>query len=785
MTAYSDFISDTLRSGIHLFEVTYVDPSDASTGVLYLSTASYGTKPTDTPASKQYSARVLEGYSHICGAGAAGEGGLAPMTGLLPAREGGSFTVAQKFGDLDYLRTLNFDNQPITIRYGGSSKYGDLAYSDFKIVFSGVCDGQPLIGMDTVTFKLRTRDSLLYTPIQTKRYHGGNWCIQANGSTSEVSFGTNAAFNFLAGDPFSFEFWYRPMLSGDTGDPYTAQDILCRGNSGSYGWQIFQTKDDELSFTTSNTGAIYTYTDPLTINEWVHVAVCYDGSASAKIYLNGVDSAVSSGTHAGCATASVPFYLFRNQTGGGIYRATCMIDEIRCWARVRSQAEVLGSMNRRLAASELTDPDLVGYWACEDGTGTTLTDASATAQDGTLTSVTWLPSLQGGDEQEGQPVPDTWGEKNGMKPVLVHPQTGIYQLHSDAIEEVVSVKEGLNPLTIDGAEITDLVTFLTDTTEVGKYQVLNSAYGSFIRLRSRPTLPLSVSLKGDKSDGTYRDNPVELARYIVCSRGQFPLTDADDIDDAAFDAAVTATSGVVVGLTTYDEETVGDVVAQLLAGSGVSAWFKRDGGRLTALRYTGAAAGTPVIAMDQTDIKEGSLEALDAGSPVARVSIAWGRNDVVHDTSDIAGAIQGTVDQNFGMLDWRIADIRNSGTLAAYPSAGSVSIESALTYAEDAHAEAARVQILYGSMPQAFKAMFKHRSVELERLDCFSLQFQDYDRRGDLQSRFGTSAPGGTPTQFTVLAIEENEVEGGTVVTFAREDNTVDATPVVEEEPPI
>lgn len=774
MTAYSDFISDPLRNGVHLFEATYVDPADASTGVLDYSTSSYGTKPTDTPASRRYDARVLQGYNHVCGAGAAGDGGMAPMTGLLPAREGGSFTVAQKFGDLDYLRTLNFDNQPITIRYGGSSKYGDLALADFKIVFSGVCDGQPLIGMDTVTFKLRTRDSLLYTPIQTKRYHGGNWCLHADDSgTPEATFTNNAAFNFLSGDPFSWEFWYRPQRSGDTGDPLTAQDILCRGSSGSHGWQIFQTKDDEISFTTSNTGAIYTYTDPVAIDEWIHVAICYDGGANAVIYLNGTSNVASAGTHAGCATTTVPLYMLRNQTG--VYRCTCMIDEIRCWARVRTQAEVLAGMNRRLRASELTDPDLVGYWACEDGTGTTLTDASATAQNATLTGIDWVASLQGGDEQEGQPVPDTWGEKNGMKPVLVHPQTGICQLHSDAIEEVVGVYEGLNPLSIDGTEITDLVTFLTDTTEVGKYQVLNSAHGSYIRLRSRPTLPLSVSLKGDKSDGTYRDNPVELARYIVCSRGQFPLTDADDIDDAAFDAAVTATTGVVVGLTTYDETNVGDVVAQLLAGSGVSAWFKRDGGRLTALRYTGAAAGTPVIAFDQTDIKDGTLEALDAGSPVYRVSVAWGFNDVVHNTSDVAGAIAGTAAQNFGLLDWRVADVPNAGTLADHPSAGAVAIESALTYAEDAYAEAARLQILYSGMPQAFRAMFKHRSVELERLDCISLQFQDYNRRGELQSRFGTSAPGGTPTQYTVLALEENEVEGGTVVTFAREDNAVDA----------
>lgn len=774
--SYALFCSDPLRKGVTTYDITYVDPSDGSTGTLRFSSRAFATGPGDTPASKRYDARILENYSYTGSSGALGEGSIPSLAGLLPAREGGSFVVAQKHGDLDWLSDMSFDNQPIIIRYGGRSKYGILPFADFPQVFTGVCDGQPLVGLDKVTFKLRNRDSLLYTPLSDERYHGGEWCLHADDSgTPEATFTNNAAYNFLAGDPFSWEFWYRPQRAGTPSDPLTAQVILCRGLSGSYGWQIFQNEDDTIGFTTSNTSPIYTYSDAIIIGDWVHVAVCYDGAATCTIYLNGEDRTASSGTHTGGATTTMPLYLFRSFHG--TYRCTCMLDEIRCWARVRTQDEILAGMYRHLSPSEEADPDLIGYWNCEDGTGTTLSDRSATGQDATLTDIDWVPSLQGGTEKEGKIILDSWGEKNGMAPTLVHRQTNIYQVHRDLIEEVSWVKEGLNPISKDGADITDLVTFLLDTTEPGMYQVLNCAQGSYIRLRRRPTLPLSVGLKGDKSDGTYRSNPVEQARYLVCTRGLIPLVDVDDIDDAAFDAAATATSEIITGHVAYEETTVGEFVSRLLAGTGVSIWFKRNGGRLTALKYTGAAGGTPVINLTDSDVEIGSLDVLDAGPPIYRVSVAWGLNDVVHDIPDVAGAIQGTDGQSFGMEGWRIASVPNWKTLSDYPGADTVYIESAMTYMADAWAASVRLQTLNGKMPQAIKCLFRHRSVDLDRFDCFSFQFGDKNKRGARQARLGTSLPGGTPTQYTVLNIEDAPDKGGTWVTFVREDNTVDAAP--------
>lgn len=788
MSAYENFCSDPLRTGRYLYEVHYKTTAGVA-GVLYYSSSAYGTQATDTPASQRYDARVGTPFSFTGSAGQTGDGGIYPMVGLLPAREGGTFSIMQKFGDLDHLRAFNFDNQKIVVRYGGESKYGELAYADYREIFNGVCQGQPLIGIDEVTFKLRNRDNLLYFPVQTTKYHGGNWCLYASGGGQQINFTNNSVYNFTSGKPFTFEFWYFPVTSG------VQQYVFARGGSSTNGYQIFQTSADKITFRTSQSGATQdTISTVLTMERWNHIAIAYNGAASAKIYINGALAVVVAGSHIAPATSTSVLYAFRRDAGGEL--CDCMMKEVRIWKRALTRAEVQKRMERQLNEVEAANADLVGYWKFDDGTGLVAKDDSATAQNGALSAsgVIWLPSLQGGEELQGAVIPDTWGEKYGMKPVLVHAQTQIYQVHSSFIEGIMDdgVLEGLNPLKAGAAPNPYIYNFLQLTTAPGKYTLLNSAQGSYIRLGSAPSLPLSVNLKGDKSDGTYRDNPVDLARYIVTTRGQFKLSDADDIDDAAFDAVAaelvlgSATDvPVKVGVSTYDETMVGDLVTQLLGGVGVSAWFKRNGGRFTVKRHKGAGVGTAVAQFDRTDIKLKTLEALDAGSPVYMVSIGWRKNDVVHNVNDIAGAMRGTAAQAFGMKDWRIAAQPSYETLEAYPSASTISLESCISYWIDALAEALRLQGIYSKMPQAFKAFFKHRSVDLERLDIIGLHYQDYNPKNELQDRFGTMSEyiGGVKysTQYVVLNIEEVTKEGGTMVTFSREDNTVDHPTIIVE----
>ena len=766
MTNFELFCSDDTRLGRYLYEVHYKDV-DGVAGVLYFSSSEYGTLPTDTPANLQYDARVGNEFAYTGVGGNSGEGGLYPMVGLLPAREGGTFTVKQKYGDLDYLRAFNFDNQKIVIKYGGESKYGTLAYADYREVFNGVSAGQPLIGMDEVTFVLRNRDSLLQFPVQTAKYHGGDWCIYG---ANEIDFTNNSVYDFTFGEPFTFEFWYFPVTAS------LLQYIVSRGLDNVNGYHIFQDASNRLVFRTNQSGTHQdTISTALTMERWQQVAITFDGVSSCGMVINGVDAIFSSAIHSAPVSSTEPLYFLHDEAGGN--HCDCMIKEIRISKLIRSRAQIGQRMNRQLNDAEIADTNYIGYWKCDDGTGTTLRDDSVTGQDGTVDAgAAWFPSLQGGAELQGATIIDCWGEKYGLKPVLVSAQHSIYQVHSSFIEGIMTdgVLEGLNPVEEDGPPNPYIYNFLLGTTAPGKYELLNAPMGSYIRFGSAPSLPVSVNLKGDKSDGTYRDRPAALARYISTTRGQFKLNDAVDIDDAAFDA-MDATVDIPVGWATYDETLVGDLIATILGGVGISAFFKRNGGRLTVRRYDGVTASA-VGVFSREDVKRMSLEPLDAGPPVHSVSIAWRKNDVVHGAKDIAGAVAGTEAVVSGMVDWRIAHQGSPVTLERHPGASFINIESAIVNWADASKEASRLQTLYGKIPQAFKATFKHRSLSLERLDIIGFYYEDFLPNGDAQLRFGTEVTYffGNPfaTQFVVLNIEDAPNEGGSIVTFSREDNT-------------
>jgi hypothetical protein len=59
------------------------------------------------------------------------------------------------------------------------------------------------------------------------------------------------------------------------------------------------------------------------------------------------------------------------------------IDEVRIWNVARTQTQIQGYMNQSLSGNE---PGLIGYWRFDEGTGTTVIDASGQGNNGTISS---------------------------------------------------------------------------------------------------------------------------------------------------------------------------------------------------------------------------------------------------------------------------------------------------------------------------------------------------------------------------------------------------------------
>ncbi|HET9681388.1 MAG TPA: LamG-like jellyroll fold domain-containing protein, partial [Candidatus Limnocylindrales bacterium] len=128
-------------------------------------------------------------------------------------------------------------------------------------------------------------------------------------------------------------------------------------------------------------------TTPLTVGTWYHVAATYDG-ATWRLYVNGnldgqlaVSRPVASSSDAPVAlgtamTTAVP--------AAGFFQGVC--DEVRVWSVARSQAEILATINARIATPAA---NLVARWGLDEGTGALVQSTAGTPLDGTVTGTGW------------------------------------------------------------------------------------------------------------------------------------------------------------------------------------------------------------------------------------------------------------------------------------------------------------------------------------------------------------------------------------------------------------
>lgn len=770
--SYVDFLSDELSEHKWLVEIEYYDTVGQTTGTLYYSTTAFGTGAGDTPASQLYEPRLLNGYNFSAGSDAIGQ-----LGGLLPARDGGSIILAQNLGDLDGLLLYSFDGRSVTIRHGGySPRYGDVAYSDYSVVFTGEVEGQALATIDTVTLKLRNKDTRLEFPIQDRFYSGGRYWLYFDGTNDYVDCGHNGdmvddatvGINFSTSD-FTYEFTlFIESVPGS--NTY----LFSRGSVGFDGITIrLMTGSGELSFDTRQAGTVQSTTSTaFPLNKRVSVAIVRDG-ANATWYFDGAPSNNSAGSHSDPAAAARNLYIGRNDVGTvGLY-LNGFIDEVRIWASARTESQINTYMKRQLETFEVAAP-LRFYSKVDDGLGNLTEEVAATTH--TVSGATWLSSLQGGEELQGTPLPDAWGQRVGFAPVLCDEERLIYQVHSGSIYLLDKVFVGGAKHDLD-TDKTSMYDFLSTIPTAGEYNTLVTEYGSWFRLGSAPSKPVICTVRGDNTGGTgygdaatYRSTVGQIVRYIICNRGPQPLVDPTDLDDTSFDDLDTANSSIV-GDACYDERTIADVVSYLLGSIGAVGGFKRETGLFSVKIFNGVGSLTPVLDITEKDCEEDTLEAIDVGPPIWGVDFNYRKNDVVHSTTDIANKIivadPTTIDLSwrFLMTEWRTLRPRNSTIRTNYKGATILQLDAAITLVADSVLEAQRLLSLYSTQGQCLRVFCNQNAVQLDRMDAVTFHFQDTDAYGELQSRLQTS----DTAVFVVIAVEDDAENGGTWLTLYRE----------------
>ncbi|HMC20901.1 MAG TPA: LamG domain-containing protein, partial [Thermoanaerobaculia bacterium] len=136
---------------------------------------------------------------------------------------------------------------------------------------------------------------------------------------------------------------------------------------------VHQTASGNFSCCSVNPG-------PLSFGVWTHVAATFSGGV-ARVYVNGAFVATASGgpppvennaalTLGRAVFASVPSQFVKG-----------LIDEVRVWNIVRSDAEIAQNYNKSISPATA---GLVAYWKFDEGEGQTVTDSTAFGNNGTL-----------------------------------------------------------------------------------------------------------------------------------------------------------------------------------------------------------------------------------------------------------------------------------------------------------------------------------------------------------------------------------------------------------------
>ena len=271
-------------------------------------------------------------------------------------------------------------------------------------------------------------------------------CLKFDGKKSVVNIGDLAAFNGT--QLLTVEMWVRI----DTFSAWRTffgkfQDLQNRVQFQEYSsaGKLAVVVDNNAHIKTEGNQAYYFTSEPVvTIGDWFHLAMVFDGSKPEGdrmlLYINGMKRALQrdSAAHGAIPTAmpstKAPILLGAEKPSGSFgYKG--LMDEVRIWNVARSEAEIRSTMNGSLSGNE---PGLAVYYPIDAadlsaaGKGMLLRDHAAGKHDARLANFNpkeaivpheeVVPTVQSSGVQVGAPSPDgatiSWKRGSGSSNVV-------------------------------------------------------------------------------------------------------------------------------------------------------------------------------------------------------------------------------------------------------------------------------------------------------------------------------------------------------------------------------
>ena len=182
-----------------------------------------------------------------------------------------------------------------------------------------------------------------------------------------ASYGTAAR---LIQDDFTIEAWIRTP-SSPKGSSFAEGSALVFADVEAVQLDDFSTGivNNKLVISVGGPDTAATSTSDVTSDQWLHVAVSRKrGDGVLLVFVDGVLEGSAVGNNH--ALDQSPTITLAGRAGRNFY--TGLMADVRVWATVRTQAQILANMHRRLSGNE---EGLVGYYRLDDGS------AAASARD--------------------------------------------------------------------------------------------------------------------------------------------------------------------------------------------------------------------------------------------------------------------------------------------------------------------------------------------------------------------------------------------------------------------
>ncbi|PJK29735.1 hypothetical protein CVT23_11900, partial [Minwuia thermotolerans] len=280
----------------------------------------------------------------------------------------------------------------------------------------------------------------------------------------------------------------------------------------------------------------------LPTDQFVHVAGTFDGAVT-RLYVDGVEVAAigASPAFSGQSGAGIGFNAGDNPFNG-------LIDEVRIWSVVRTEAQIAAAKDRRLNGDEA---GLEGYWTFDDSDGVSFADQSGNGFDGvlrngaTLSEETAFGTGFDVDEDGALTINGI-----GVSDIDVAEGTG-------EVEAVLSVANGVLDVSDTAATISGDGTGAVTVT--GALADVNAAIGSVVYspeadFNGEDTLQIDVSDLGNTGAGgsLTGSESIDIIVNAVNDAPVIPAPGSDALGAVVEDAAATLTDSGSIGFTDVD-----------------------------------------------------------------------------------------------------------------------------------------------------------------------------------------------------------------------------------------